>query len=340
MGRKKCLHGIRKEYCKECGGGAYCVHGIRKYHCKECGGSGFCPHGIHKYRCKECGGSAYCVHGIRKEYCRECGGSGICPHGINKYRCKECGGSSICLHGINKYHCKECGGGAYCVHGINKYSCRECGGGAYCVHDIYKQHCKICGGSKLCKSSWCETKVNKNKLYEGYCLPCFIHNPENDWKPAARNYKTKEIATVDYIREIYPDFDWIADKRIQGGCSNRRPDLLVDFGSHIIIIEIDENKHTDYDSTCEVTRLNQLSIDLHHRPIVLIRFNPDAYVGTDGKKVSSCWRLNKLGVMSVVATKKNEWIHRLKEVVKEIEYSIANPPKLDGDIVTIIYKFY
>jgi hypothetical protein len=116
--------------------------------------------------------------------------------------------------------------------------------------------------------------------------------------------------------------------------------LLADFGSHIIIIEIDENKHTDYDSTCEVTRLNQLSIDLHHRPIVLIRFNPDAYVDTDGKKVSSCWRLNQTGVMSITKTKKDEWVHRLKEVVKEIERSIANPPTLDGDIVTIIYKFY
>ena len=282
--------------------------------------------------------SPKCEHGVQIYYCRDCKGTGICPHGIQKARCKDCGGSSICPHGIRKEYCKECGGNAYCPHGIRKQTCRACGGSSICPHGIQKAYCKECGGTQLCKSPLCETR--KSKKYEGYCMPCFIHNPENAWKPAARNYKTKEIATVDYIREIYPDFDWIADKRIQGGCSNRRPDLLADFGSHIIIIEIDENKHTDYDSTCEVTRLNQLSIDLHYRPIVLIRFNPDAYVGTDGKKVSSCWRLNKLGVMSVVATKKNEWIHRLKEVVKEIEYSIANPPTLDGDIVTIIYKFY
>ena len=298
-----------------------------------------CEHGVQKARCRECGGSGICEHGVRKERCRDCGGNELCVHGIRKEYCKECSGTSFCVHGIRKQTCRDCGGSAFCPHGINKRYCRDCGGSAYCKHDIRKAYCKICGGSQLCKSPLCDTRKS-NEKYEGYCMPCFIHNPENDWKPAARNYKTKEIATVDYIREIYPDFDWINDKRIQGGCSNRRPDLLADFGSHIIIIEIDENKHTDYDSTCEVARLNQLSIDLHHRPIVLIRFNPDAYVGTDGKKVSSCWRLNKLGVMSVVATKKNEWIHRLKEVVKEIEYSIANPPTLDGDIVTIIYKFY
>lgn len=280
-----------------------------------------------------------CEHGRDKYICKDCGGAGICVHGIQKYYCKACCGGAYCKHGVQKHVCIECGGIGVCKHGIQKYTCKACGGSSFCEHDIRKSHCKDCGGSVLCKSSWCETRGN-NKKYEGYCMPCFINNPENAWKPAARNHKTKEVAVVDYIREIYPDFDWVADKRVQDGCSRRRPDLLLDLGSHIIIIEIDENKHTDYGTTCEVTRLNELSSDLHHRPIVLIRFNPDAYVGTDGKRVSSCWRLNKKGVMSVATTKKDEWIHRLEEVVKEIERSIANPPKLDGDIVTIIYKFY
>jgi hypothetical protein len=33
-------------------------------------------------------------------------------------------------------------------------------------------------------------------------------------------------------------------------------------GSHIIIVEIDENKHTDYDCSCENKRLMELSKDL------------------------------------------------------------------------------
>jgi len=43
-----------------------------------------------------------------------------------------------------------------------------------------------------------------------------------------------------------------------------------DMGSHIII-EVDENKHTDYDCSCEHKRLMELSQDLQHRPIVLSR---------------------------------------------------------------------
>jgi hypothetical protein len=28
-----------------------------------------------------------------------------------------------------------------------------------------------------CKSVWCYTQATKK--YEGYCMPCFVNNPEN-----------------------------------------------------------------------------------------------------------------------------------------------------------------
>ena len=49
-----------------------------------------------------------------------------------------------------------------------------------------------------------------------------------------------------------------------------------------------------------------------HRPIVFIRFNPDNYVDKDGKKISSCWKVNGYGVMQVSKTKIVEW-DRLQE---------------------------
>ncbi len=82
-------------------------------------------------------------------------------------------------------------------------------------------------------------------------------------------------------------------------------------GSHIIIVAIDENKHTDYDCSCEHKRLMEISQDLQHRPIVFIRFNPDSYTNQDGKLVKSCWKLNKLGVMQILKTKQKEWNQRI-----------------------------
>ena len=65
--------------------------------------------------------------------------------------------------------------------------------------------------------------------------------------------------------------------------------------THVIIIEVDENKHNSYDCICENKRLMQLSKDIGHRPIVFIRFNPDKYVDSEGNTIKSCWRLNKSG---------------------------------------------
>ena len=157
--------------------------------------------------------------------------------------------------------------------------------------------------NKNCKTHLCFTQINSEK-YEGYCLRCFIYTFPD--KPVARNYKTKEYAVVEYITQEFPDFTWIADRQIQDGCSKRRPDLLLDLGFQIINIEIDENQHELYDTTCEVARINDLYTDLGHRPIVFIRFNPDSYT-KEGEKISSCWEYNKKGICVLNKSKQKEW---------------------------------
>jgi hypothetical protein len=164
-----------------------------------------------------------------------------------------------------------------------------------------------------------------------------VNNPENRDKPLMRNYKTKEKCVVDAITAKFPNFTWIADKRVQDGCSRRRPDLLLDMGSHIIIVEVDENKHTDYDCSCENKRLMELSQDLDHRPVVFIRFNPDDYVNQEGVAVKSCWRLNNLGVLQVMKTRQAEWQGRLTALLEQIQYWIENPTTKTIEIVELFY---
>lgn len=222
-----------------------------------------------------------------------------------------------------------------CEHNRRKSTCKECGGASICEHGKLKSYCKICDGKYLCKSSWCETYGNSK--YEGYCLPCFVNNPENQHKPTMRNYKTKETDVVDQIRQSFPNFDWVHDKKVQDGCSRRRPDLLLDMGSHIMIVEVDENKHTDYDCSCENKRLMELSQDLQHRPIVFIRFNPDDYINQDGQYVKSCWKLNKNGVLQIAKTKQNEWRERIETLKRQIQYWIDNPTSKTVEIVELFY---
>ena len=189
--------------------------------------------------------------------------------------------------------------------------------------------------NKSCKSEWCTTQVQTIK-YDGYCLFCFINLFPG--KPVSRNYKTKEYAVVEFVMSVFPDVDWVADKRVNGGCSKRRPDLILDLGYQILIVEVDEDQHNNYDCSCENKRIMELSQDMGHRPIVFIRFNPDEYE-RNGENITSCWGQDKNGIFVVKKSKKNEWNQRLNVLEEHINYWI-DPQNITNKTVEVIQLFY
>jgi len=293
-----------------------------------------CEHGKRKYRCIDCSGSSICEHNKIKSRCYYCDGNEICEHQKRKNICKDCNGNQLCIHKKRKNLCIDCNGSQICIHTKQKIQCKECNGSQICIHNKRIIHCMICGGSALCKTHLCE-KYASNPKYKGYCLVCFVHLFPDE--PNVRNYKTKEKDVVDRIINRFSQFTWISDKKIQDGCSRRRPDLLLDMGSHIIIVEVDENKHTNYECSCENKRLMELSQDLQHRPIVFIRFNPDAYTNSDNIEIKSCWKMNKLGIMQISKTKQTEWEERVECLSQQIQYWIDNTPEKTIEIVELFY---
>jgi hypothetical protein len=203
----------------------------------------------------------------------------------------------------------------------------------YCA--THKKEGMVNVKNKTCKSEWCLTQVEGEK-YNGYCLFCYMHLFPD--KPVSRNYKTKEYSVVEYVKNKFPEFEWIADKIVHGGCSKRRPDLLLDLFYQIVIIEIDENQHADYDCSCENKRIMELSQDLGHRPIVFIRFNPDDYE-KDGKNITSCWGQDKTGICVVKKSKQKEWSHRLTMLGEQIAYW-TDPVNATTKTLEIIQLFY
>jgi hypothetical protein len=204
--------------------------------------------------------------------------------------------------------------------------------GLYCFQ--HKKESMLDVVSKMCKTHMCQTRVKKK--YDGYCLYCYINLfPE---KPVSRNYKTKEYAVVEFIKTSFPELSWVSDKKITDGCSKRRPDLFLDLGYQILIIEIDENQHLDYDCSCENKRIMELSQDVGHKPIVFIRFNPDEYYN-DEIVISSCWGTDKKGISVVKKSKAKEWEKRLNTLKEQVIYWI-NPDNITTKMVETIQLFF
>ena len=68
--------------------------------------------------------------------------------------------------------------------------------------------------NKTCHSEWCATQVTEK--YDGYCLHCYMHLFPD--KPVARNYKTKEFAVVEFVKNQFADLDWVCDRQVADGC--------------------------------------------------------------------------------------------------------------------------
>ena len=86
---------------------------------------------------------------------------------------------------------------------------------------------------------------------------------------------------------------------------------------------MDEHQHEGY--SCENKRICELSEDVGHRPITIVRFNPDAYNKADGTRITSCWGTNRFGLCVVKPSKKKEWEERLYALKERMLFWMNNP---------------
>lgn len=169
--------------------------------------------------------------------------------------------------------------------------------------------------------------------YDDHCYGCFtLKYPDH---PRVRNYKFKEQAIMSEIANAYPEI--VLDKAISGGKSRKRPDGLIDSTTHVIIVEVDENQHKDYNATYDSERTMLISQDLDHRPVVFIRVNPDKYV-TDGKTIPSAFTLTKATGKLKVKPKVLE--HRIDTTLKAIEKHLNTIPDQKITVESLFFDGY
>lgn len=144
------------------------------------------------------------------------------------------------------------------MHDIGDKACMICQRNCYYVHNIVVQGERL----KACRN--CIKRSN--------------------------NITRKEVKMVEFIKsdpELKP-FIALQDQIIQHqSCSTRRrPDLLLSMPCQLhIVVECDEFEHTGYDIKCETGRMNEIIDEFKEGKIVFIRYNPDGYIGQDGRRV-------------------------------------------------------
>ena len=112
------------------------------------------------------------------------------------------------------------------------------------------------------------------------CKQGILTNP----LPQRGTWKTKEMKIKHTLDEH--EIEYINDKTILDRDSNceksaSRPDFQVQHMHQELVniyVEVDENQHKNYDSTCELVRLNDIIVSHEHqRPLVVLRYNPDPF---------------------------------------------------------------
>ena len=345
---KDCWYTYKDEICFWDGKYLKCEHYHDRGKCIECGGSQLCKHNKQKYRCVECEGVSICKHKKRRNQCVECGGVSICKHKREKSRCKYCGGSQICKHKRVLKNCVDCGGSQICKHKRQRNKCKDCNGSGICKHKRERNSCIICGGSKICVHKkdrntcvyCCKNRKNFCKLcdsvyikgcsYYPFCFHCHCLSYPEEIIP--RRYKLKQNYIYNFIKKIHNNFEY--DKAISGGLSNKPPDFLFDKLTHSVIIEIDEDQHTNY--LYENERTMSIFNDLGCRPLVMIRFNPDKYKCIRGN-VNGCFIFDE---KNNIITDNKEFENRINSLLENLQYNIDNTPTKEITEIKLFFDNY
>jgi hypothetical protein len=123
---------------------------------------------------------------------------------------------------------------------------------------------------------------------------------------------------------------------IQGGCSRRRPDILIELLTHCIVIEINEFQHKHGSYSCENKRMMEIFEDLGNLPLVYIMINPDHYTDKNGVLHKSCF-VNHKATEAPIINKNSNIKERLKTLKTKIEDHILQIPTKELTIITLYY---
>lgn len=249
---------------------------------------------------------SFALVGTTKEiYCQKCSDKVEAPTYSTKTRCYTCKNkftkpnTEFDITTLNKDEISQIGLARWGFNGDKKY-CGKCK-----KEGMTDKKDKVNNATNENNTSEnknnCSICFEKCKKYETFCLRCYINQYTNvDNQPHKLSnfqevvcFQTKKASVGEFIREKFPNCNWEFNKFISNKTSGKRADIYLELGFRAIIIEIDEYPHCVKYEEAYRKGLQELFSNTVHKQVVFIRFNPDKYTDSNGKKIRACWTSGK-----------------------------------------------
>ena len=118
----------------------------------------------------------------------------------------------------------------------------------------------------------CGLQTRTAYLRKGLCYYC---------RPATIQAHSKELAIKALLEAQVGHINFVHDRVAQAildcACRKYRPDFWAQLPSLVLVVEVDERQHENYEPSCELRRLVELLAACMGKPLVVIRYNPDGY---------------------------------------------------------------
>jgi hypothetical protein len=102
-------------------------------------------------------------------------------------------------------------------------------------------------------------------------------------------------------------------------CGRFRPDFVYEWNEGVLVLEYDEQMHSDRPKQCELDRMEKVTLGYGARPVFWIRYNPDAF---------------KVGGKTFTTTRET----REKVLLKMLQETIGHADY--NHFMTVCYLFY
>ena len=126
------------------------------------------------------------------------------------------------------------------------------------------------------------------------------------------------IANEKYLGKKYDTYDETINNR---ECGLERPDWTYDCGTHIVVLECDEDQHSSRPCLCEQTRMINITQSFG-LPVIFLRYNPDRFKNKNNRK-------SKILKSS-----------RHKLLLEWLKHTFKMKPKNSEEFLRVIYMFY